>query len=133
MAPRLPDDSHFDAQALIVLAPDPAVQVRVDLALKVEAIQSSSLGFSALEGRAGREQPIPEQSLDLVDWERAYLDLLAYKERKRFHNLVPRGAARRAASSSTRRPRAPGSTGWWPTKACSARPPSAERSVCRRP
>ena len=67
MAPRLPDDSHFAAEALIVLAPDPAVQVRVDLALKVEAIQSSSLGFGALEGRAGREQPIPQQSLDLVD------------------------------------------------------------------
>ena len=62
VAPRLPDDSHFDAEALIVLAPDPAVQVRVDLALKVEAIQSSSLGFSALEGpgRAGAAHPAAE-------------------------------------------------------------------------
>jgi hypothetical protein len=92
VVPRLPDDGHFASEATLVLAPDPAIQVHVDMSLKVEAIQSSRLGnaldVTAVTGQTGYEQPIPEDSLQLVDWERAYLDLLEYKERKRFTNLV---------------------------------------------
>jgi hypothetical protein len=88
VVPRLPDDNHFVTEATLALAPDPKIQVHVDMSLKVEAIQSSALGVTAVTGQAGYEQPIPKESLQLVDWERAYLDLLEYKERKRFGNLV---------------------------------------------
>ena len=57
VVPRLPDDGHFITEATLVLAPDSAIQVDVDMSLKVEAIQSSRLG-STLERhcrhRAGR-------------------------------------------------------------------------------
>jgi len=88
VVPRLPAESRFDAEATLALAPDPAIQVHVDMTLKVEAIQSSTLGITAVTGQAGLERPIPPESLSLVDWERAYLDLLEYKERKRLANLV---------------------------------------------
>jgi hypothetical protein len=38
--------------------------------------------------RAGHEQTIPPESLDWVDWEQVYLDVLAYKERKGLTNLL---------------------------------------------
>jgi hypothetical protein len=88
VVPRLPDDCRFASEATLVLAPDPHIQVHVDMSLTVEAIGSSALGVTAVMGQAGREQPIPAESLSLVEWERAYLDLLEYKERKRFTNLV---------------------------------------------
>lgn len=80
VVPRVPEERHFASEYLIVLEPDPDMQpVRVDMSLKVEAIQSSALGFSSVEVQAGREQSIPGESLQLVDWERAYIDLLEYK------------------------------------------------------
>jgi len=60
----------------------------VDMSLKVEAMEGGPIGLRTVEGRAGGERPIPEESLNLVDWERAYLDLLEYKERKGLTNLV---------------------------------------------
>jgi len=39
-------------------------------------------------GLSGFERSIPDESLSLVDWERVYLDLLEYKERKRLRNLI---------------------------------------------
>jgi hypothetical protein len=92
VVPRLPDDDHFSTEATLMLGPDPNIQVHVDMSLKVEAIQSSRLGsalsVTAATGQAGHEQPIPPESLPFVDWERAYLDLLEYKERKWLTNLV---------------------------------------------
>ena len=56
VVPRLPDDGHFVTEATLVLAPDSAIQVHVDMSLKVEAIQSSRLGSasSVTADRAGR-------------------------------------------------------------------------------
>lgn len=88
VVPRVPDDCQFASEATLLLAPDSAVQVHMDLSLKVETIQSSGAGFTVVSGQAGREYVIPKESLELVDWERVYLDLLAYKERKRLDNLV---------------------------------------------
>ena len=102
VVPRVPEDRDFMSEAAIVLEPDPDVQVRVDMSLKVEVIQSGAWGITSVDGQAGRERPIPEESLDLVDWERAYLDLLEYKERKGLANLVvPPDAPRRITAHKT--------------------------------
>lgn len=69
---------------------DPAIRVRVDMSLKVQTFESGSDGFTATAVKAGRERAIPDKSLGLVDWERVYLDLLEYKERKGMHNLAIR-------------------------------------------
>ncbi|MBN1103379.1 MAG: hypothetical protein JXL84_08220 [Deltaproteobacteria bacterium] len=88
LVPRAPEGCNFAAETNILLDPDPAVHVHVDMSLKVQALESDSNGVLAIEARAGRERSIPAKSLDLVDWEQVYLDLLEYKERRGLTNLV---------------------------------------------
>jgi len=90
VVPRVPDDRSFAGEADVLLDVDPAIRVRVDMSLKVQAFESGSDGFTATAVKAGRERAIPDESLNLVDWERVYLELLEYKERKGMHNLVIR-------------------------------------------
>ena len=88
VVPRVPEDRNFAEEADILLEPDPAARVRLDISLKVQALESSSEGVTAVDLRAGRERPIPAESLALLDWEGAYLDLLEYKACKGLTNLV---------------------------------------------
>jgi len=90
VVPRIPDDRSFADEADVLLDVDPAIRVCVDMSLKVQAFESGSDGFIATVVKAGRERAIPDKSLSLVDWERVYLDLLEYKERKGMHNLAIR-------------------------------------------
>jgi len=90
VVPRIPDDRSFADEADILMDVDPTVRVRVDMSLKVHALESGLDGLTATAVKAGRERPIPEESLKLVDWERVYLDLLEYKERKGMGNLAVR-------------------------------------------
>ena len=102
VVPRVPEGRNFADKAAVVLEPDPSVQVSVDMSLKVETIQSGPAGVASTAGQAGRELPIPEESLNIVDWERAYLDLLEYKERKGLTNFViPHDAPRRIMATTT--------------------------------
>ena len=88
VVPRVPENRSFVDEADILLKPDPTVRVRVDMSLKVQMLESSAQGVTAPAVRTGREQPIPIESLELVDWDQAYLDLLEYKERKGMVNLA---------------------------------------------
>jgi len=90
VVPRVPKDRDFADEADVVLEPDPNVRVRVDMSLKIQAIQSGAQGVTSTTVRAGLEGAIPSASLELVDWEKAYLDLLEYKERKGLVNLAIR-------------------------------------------
>jgi len=90
VVPRIPDDRSFADEADVLLEVDPAIRVRVDMSLKVQTFESGSDGFTATAVKSGRERAIPDESLGLVDWERVYLDLLEYKERKGMHNLAIR-------------------------------------------
>ena len=102
VVPRVPEGRNFTEEAALVLEADPAVQVRVDMSLRVETIQSGPGGVTTTAGQAGREHPVPEGSLNIVDWERAYLDLLEYKERKGLANLIiPPDAPRRIMATTT--------------------------------
>ncbi|MGB7296429.1 MAG: DEAD/DEAH box helicase family protein [Candidatus Aminicenantales bacterium] len=88
LVPRVPESRSFGAGTAVMLGPDPAVQVRVDMSMKVETIQSGPEGFLSTAGQTGKDLPIPDESLDLVNWEGAYLSLLEHKERKGFDNLI---------------------------------------------
>ena len=94
VVPRPEQGRDFAAEVRLLLEPDPAVHPRVDLTAKVEAITSTPYGPRTVAARAGTERRIPSESLALVDWQEAYLDLLAYKERRGLSNLVipPRAA-----------------------------------------
>ena len=90
VVPRIPDDRSFADEADVLLNVDPVIRVRVDMSLKVQSFESGSDGFNAMAVKAGRERAIPDESLKLVDWERVYLELLEYKERKGMYNLAIR-------------------------------------------
>jgi hypothetical protein len=88
VVPRVPEDRSFAEETDILLEPDPSVQVRVDMSLKVQALESGEEGVTAVAVRSGRDVPIPAASLDFVDWQKVYLELLEYKERKGLTNLA---------------------------------------------
>lgn len=101
VVPRVPEDRHFATVEDILLEPDPAARVRVDMSLKVQALESGPGGITAVDAHAGGEWAIPVESLELVDWERAYLDLLEYKERKGLTNLAIQPDAPRRIIATT--------------------------------
>ena len=86
--PRVPDERDFATEEDIRLEPDHDVTVRVDMSLKVQALESEPTGLAGVGAHSGAEQSIPSQSLPLIDWEQAYLDLLEYKEQKGRDNLI---------------------------------------------
>ncbi|WP_018948373.1 DEAD/DEAH box helicase family protein [Thioalkalivibrio sp. ALMg11] len=90
VVPRIPDDRSFADEAAVLLDVDPAIRVRVDMSLKVQTFESGVDGFTAAAVKAGCERAVPDASLNLVDWERVYLELLEYKERKGMRNLAIR-------------------------------------------
>ena len=88
VVPRVPDERDFAIEEDIRLELDQNVTVRVDLSLKVQALESEPTGLSGVAAHSGAEQSIPSKSLPLIDWEQAYLDLLEYKEQKGRDNLI---------------------------------------------
>ena len=92
VVPRVPEDRSFREQALLILGEDGEededIRVRVDLSVKVQAMESTALGLRTATVQAGAERHIPDESLALVDWEQVYLDLLDYKARKGWRNLI---------------------------------------------
>jgi len=90
VVPRTPEGRNFAAETDLLLEPDSTIRVQVDMSVRVSTIESTALGLHTAQVRAGHRQKIPPESLAWVDWERAYLDLLAYKERRGLTNLVIR-------------------------------------------
>ena len=86
--PRLPEGRYFAAECDVMLSPDKAAKVNVDVSLKVESMRSVGDKLATVAMKAGQEQVIPAASLDLVDWEAVYVNLLEFKEEKGFTNLV---------------------------------------------
>ena len=90
VVPRTPEGRDFAAETDLLLEPDPNIRLQVDMSVRVHTMESTALGIHTAQVRAGHAQKIPSESLAWVDWDRAYLDLLAYKERRGLTNLVIR-------------------------------------------
>ena len=86
--PCLLGDRDFATECNVFVVPDAAAKVNLDLSLKVQSMRSLSgkLGTTAM--KAGQEQIIPSESLDLIDWEAVYIKLLEFKDEKGFANLI---------------------------------------------
>ncbi len=95
VVPRPEEGRDFGRETHLVLEADQSVRVHVDLSVNVYAMESSAQGVQTAQVRGGVRSVLPPESLSLVDWEQAYLDLLAYKERKGLSNLVIRPEAPR--------------------------------------
>lgn len=92
---RIPEDRKFAEERDILLEADPKIQVRVDMALRVEAVESQDGKILRRETTAGQDRPIPAECLHWLDWDRLYLELLKYKERNGMSNLaIPLSAPR---------------------------------------
>ena len=88
VVPRTPGD--FATETNLLLEPDREIHVQVDMSVRVQTMESTALGLHTAQVRAGHAQPIPPESLAWIDWERAYLDLLDYKEYRGLTNLIVR-------------------------------------------
>ena len=96
VVPRPEEGRDFAAETLLLLTPDANIRLRVDLSVKVQAMESSAQGLQTAQVQAGHGNTIPSESLALVDWEQAFLDLLDYKAHKGWANLLVRPEAPRA-------------------------------------
>ena len=90
VVPCVPGNQSFVEEENILLEPDSSAQVRVDLSFKAETLESSEDGVITVDVYAAEDKNIPEENIDLVDWQKIYLDLLEYKQRKEFSNLAIR-------------------------------------------
>ena len=88
--PRTPEGRSFVTEERLALGPSEDIKVRVDMSVRVQAMTSTTAGLHEVQAQVGLEQQIPAESLALVDWEQVYLELLDYKTRKGWHNLLIR-------------------------------------------
>ena len=89
VVPRPPEGRNFVAETTLLLEPDEKIPVQVDMSVHVQALESTRTGlYEAKVQSAQSARSIPSQSLAFIDWQQAYLDLLAYKERKGLRNLL---------------------------------------------
>lgn len=87
VVPRLKKEHRFEEKE-IMLEPVSAVRACIDMTPKVQLLESADGKVREDVASSGRERPIDSESLDMVDWEKAYLSILDYKERKSLQNLV---------------------------------------------
>ena len=90
LIPRLPNDGqNFQANEVVMLQYDAGVsKVAVTMSATVQELTSHGSGLTDASASSGGEQRIPDESLDLVDWNEACLALMEHKEAKHLSNLV---------------------------------------------
>lgn len=86
--PRPAEGHDFSAETTLFLIPDDQISPRVDLSVKVQKIESSQRGPQISQVQSGKSGKLSRESLELVNWEQAYLDLLDFKTKKGWANLV---------------------------------------------
>ncbi len=92
--PRVDEGRDFKAEAEVVLEyVKEVLPVFMDVSAVVQSLGSDDSGIDGVSASSGGYTVIPSESLDLVDWERVYLSLIEYKERKGMDNLVVHPAA----------------------------------------
>jgi hypothetical protein len=101
IVPRIPEGRSFEEECDIVLGKDKAAKVKVDMSLKIQSMLSGPDGFVTQKALAGKDKPLAKETLELVDWEAIYLELLQYKESKGYFNFaIPRESLREIIESS---------------------------------
>ena len=89
--PRLDNGKRFSSQANVLLQYDGTVApVAVVMSATVQQMESGRDGVVATGASSGVQRKIEPESMDLVDWNNAYVELLEYKETKGFSNLLIR-------------------------------------------
>ena len=87
VTPALPEGRDFDRDGVVFLAPDLSIRVHVNLALRVQTLESTN-GLAAATAQGGQEVEIPGESLELLDWQTIFLELLTYRNSESWFNMV---------------------------------------------
>jgi hypothetical protein len=90
IAPRLPKESRFAISERIMLEPDSAAEVTLDMSVRVESIGSAAGKFQTASFVGGTKRWLQPAQFRWLDWERLYLAMLEHKEERGFHNLLIR-------------------------------------------
>lgn len=90
VVPRISENRNFVRDVDVLLEPDSNLQVAVDMSLKAQIVEGGEGRVTTAVVDAGKSVSVSSANLDLVDWEKIYFDLLEYKERRGFANLVIR-------------------------------------------
>ena len=88
LVPRVPGDAAFASEVETALSPLAGANVFLDRSLKAQTVESQGGAFADEGAQAGRNRRIPAASLQLVDWNRVHLELLAYREQRGYPNLA---------------------------------------------
>ena len=95
--PRTRDDKRFRRDAQIVFGLDPQIRpVSVNVSSEATQVASAETGISETAAASGASVEIPDEVLDLVDWDAARAGLLEYRETKGWGNLAISPGAPRA-------------------------------------
>ena len=87
--PRLEEGKSFADEQTVLLQHDPQIgPISVRMSATVQQIAIGPEGIVDARATSGVERQIPPESLDLVDWNKAFLSLLEYKETKGLSNLL---------------------------------------------
>ena len=88
LVPRVPGNAAFADEVETALSPLASAGVFLDRSLHAQAIESQGGAFTDEKAQAGRNRRLPAASLQLVDWNRVHLELLAYREHCGYPNLA---------------------------------------------
>ena len=87
--PRLDKGQKFTEQQTVVLQNDAKIRpVSVVMSATIQQFESGGDELVGTSATSGNEREIPSESLELVDWNKAYLEMLEYKETKGLSNLL---------------------------------------------
>ena len=97
VVPRLDIECDFNAEAEVMLGRvDGVGPVFVDQSAKLQSLESGYAGVAEASASSGEDTILRPKCLELVDWDRVYLSIIDYKERKGMDNLVVRPSALKA-------------------------------------
>ena len=95
LVPRVPENRAFAVDEDVVFASQKGIEVQLDLSLRVQTLEGGDGELADATAQAGHGRRIPAESLELVDWQQVYLELLDYRQHKEFSNLAIRPQAAR--------------------------------------
>jgi hypothetical protein len=88
LVPRIAEGYKFADEVILFLEPDKSAKVGLDLSVRAETVASSTGNIKSRKLQAGEKQEIPAEILNLLDWEKIYLDLVSYRDEKGYDNLI---------------------------------------------
>ena len=93
LIPRIDEGLNFKERTVLPLKYDAGARpVSVDVSARAETLSGARLGEAPSAAASGGEMRLPSESLDLVDWNAVYADLMRHKTEKGYDNLLVRAA-----------------------------------------